>query len=165
MSKIDEYFAKFHVQGEITWPDQAETRDRLASDLLGAEIVSSLDNWVDGAVDFVRNRTSTKEFPRKNLAWEHDVSMRAGLAGLSPDQQNAVIRLVAETASGVLFSALVAFDQCPAAEIRVEAYDLDTAEKLASILPGHIDFHDRLYEWIADFSEIPERYDPNAPAG
>jgi hypothetical protein len=91
--------------------------------------------------------------------------MRAGLGGLDAAQRAAVIRLVAETASGAVFSALVAFDQCADAEIRVDAHDVETSEKLASILPRHLDFHDRLYEWIAEFSEHPERYDPNQSAG
>jgi hypothetical protein len=165
MSKIEDHFAKYQVDGEIVWPDNSEERDRLASDLLGAEITSGLDYWVERAVDYVRNRVSATEFPRRNQAWQHDASMRAALAGLVPEQQTAVIRLVAETASGALFSALVAFDQCVNAEIRVDAYDSETSEKIASILPGYIDLHDRLYEWIDTFSAQPERYDPSAPVG
>ena len=163
MSKIEDYFAKYHVGGEIEWPSKAEDRDRLASDLLGAEIASSLDYWVDHAVDYVRNRESPTSFPRKNEAWRRDVAMRTALADLTPTQQDAVIRLVAETASGAVFSTLVAFDQCVAAEIRIDAHDPETSEKVASILPGYIDFHDRLYEWIDAFSAQPERYDTNAP--
>lgn len=163
MSKIEDHFAKYQVDGEIVWPSESEERDRLASDMLGAEITSSLDYWVDLAVDFVRNRVSSTNFPRKNQAWQHDITTRAAFAGLTAQQQDAVIRLVAQTASGTLFSALVAFDQCVGAEIRVDAYDPEISEKVASILPGYIDFHDRLYDWIDAFSDHAERYDPNAP--
>ena len=165
MSKIEEYFSKYQEDGDIAWPKSPEERDRLASDLLGAEIASSLDGWVDRADDLVRNRVSLVDFPRKNQAWKRDVRTREALAGLRPEQQAAVLSLVAETASGVLFSTLVAFDQCVGAEIRVAAHDRETSEKLASILPGYDDFHDRLYEWIDIFSEHPARYDPDTSGG
>jgi hypothetical protein len=165
MSKIQNYFAKYQVDGAIAWPSSSDERDKLASDLVGAEIAGSLDHWVDRAVDYIRNRVSSKEFPRKNQAWQRDVAMREALAGLTPSQQEAVIRLVAETASGAVFSAMVAFDQCVGADIRIDAHDRATSEKLATILPGETDLHDRLYDWIDAFLDQPERYDPLEPAG
>lgn len=165
MSKIQDYFARFEVDGELAWPGDAAQRDKLASDLLGAEIVSSLDYWVNRAMDFIQNSEPSVDHRRKNVAWEREMYIRRGLASLTPEEQRAVIRLVAETASGSLFSALVAFDQCPSVEIRIDAHDLDTSEKVASILPGALDLHDRLYEWTAEFSDDPDRYDPNSPVG
>jgi hypothetical protein len=160
MSKIEDDFAKYYGDDGIEWPAEPAQRDRLASDLLGAEIASSLDSWVDRAADYVRDRVSSKEFSRKNEAWRKDVATRAGLAELTPQQQYAVIRLISETAHGAVFSTLVAFDQCVGAEIRVDAHDRETSEKMASILPGEDDFHDRLYDWIVMFSDNPERYHP-----
>ena len=165
MTKIEDYFARFAGGGELQWPSKQDDRDQLASDLLGAEIVGSLDYWVNHAADLLTNATPSAEGRRKNVAWEREMKIRRSLARVPPEAQAAVIRLVAETASGCLFSALVAFDQCPGASIRVTAHDLETDAALGSIVPGDIDLHDRLYEWIEKFSEHPHRYDPSSDAG
>ena len=165
MSRIQDYFRALEVDGEVIWPESQDARDKLASDLLGAEITSALDSWMDRAVELLENPAPTTEHRRKNVTWERDMKLRAALATLTPEQRSAVKQLVAETSTGTLFSALVAFDQCAGIDIRIDAHDMETEEKIASVLPGYLDFHDRLYEWIAEFSEDPGRFDPNAPGG
>jgi len=140
--------------GEFRWPADQDKRDELASDLLGAELVGSLDAWLELAYEPVRNASPSAEWRRTHSTWETDDRFREGFATLTPEQRALVEDLVSRTAEGLLFSLLVDLDQFPCGNLDLVVSDSDSGEPLASIMAGSmLDLHDRLGEWVERFSE------------
>jgi hypothetical protein len=120
--------------GEFQWPADEAARNKLASRLLGACIVAAIDGCVE-------------------------VGLSSLEADLSSEQQSKVRRLLFQTVKGVVFSILVKLDQFPCANLDLVVTSLENEERLASIYEGDIyDFHDRLWDWIREFSEFPEEF-------
>jgi hypothetical protein len=140
--------------GESHWPDDQSKRDKLASRLLGACVVGSIDYWLDLAFDALRNPDASPARRRERVDADKDDARRSLFASLTPEQRAGVELLLAETVRGVVFSILADLDQFPGARVDLVAYDSDTQEKLASVGEGDIfDLHDRLGGWIEEFSD------------
>ena len=129
------------ADGEPQWPNEQGKRNRLASRLLGACVIASIDYWLDLAFDVLRNQEAE--------------SRRRLFGSLTPEQRAGVESLLSETVHGVVFSLLTDLDQFPGARLDLVAYDADTQAQLASVGEGEIfDLHDRLGGWIEEFSEF-----------
>lgn len=145
------------------WPESEAERDLLASRLLGACIVASLDGWLEPALDRLHNPQSP-EWRQQNggpQAWARDRELREHLGSLTPEQKRAVETLLAGTLSGTLHSLLTKLDQFPAgtaaypdAVLELVVQEGDGETEIASVSAGELfDLHDRLAGWIEEFSE------------
>jgi hypothetical protein len=143
-------------EGGVRWPAAAEERNALASRLLGACTVASLDYWLELALDVVRNPEPSAERRRDRVDPDRDDLERKVLSGLSDEQRAVVERLMFRTAKGAVFSLLTHLDQFPSAQLDLVAFDPDSDVELASVRDGEIfDLHDRLHGWVGEFSEYP----------
>jgi hypothetical protein len=149
--------------GDAHWPGTRADRDRLASRLLGASVVSAIDGWLEIALDQLHHDQSPiwRREHGGPEQWEEDQATRALFQSMSKEQRSAVQRLLVRTLHGAFFSALVKLDQFPAGTPESEdtiadivVVDADRAETVASVGNGDVlDFHDRLNQWIEEFSE------------
>jgi hypothetical protein len=123
------------ANGEFQWPADATQRNQLASRFLGASIVSGMDNWSERAIAKLESES------------------------VSIEQKQNLKRLIFETVQGVVFSILVKLDQFPYGNLDLLLSDVETEQRLASIVDGDIfDLHDRLGAWLAEFSEYPKEF-------
>jgi hypothetical protein len=153
-------FVESHLTPDrrILWP--AEDPATLGRTMLGVSFVSSLDYWIDLAVDYVTNPDSDKAFPRKNEAWKRDRAYRSVFAQLTVEQRGMVLKLVREVAHGVLFSTMVDVDQFSPADVRITLVERDESEQVVrnvEIYAGNGDLHDEFCEWVARFSKHAEQ--------
>jgi len=148
---------------QLHWPAEREERDKLASQLLGACIVSAIDGWLDIAFDKLYEEQSAL-WRRNNggpKQWEQDQRFRALFQSMTAEQRDAVRKLLVSTVRGAFFSALAGLDQFPAATSEHEGaalelivHDADTDQTLASVVDGDVfDLHDRLGNWLKEFSD------------
>ena len=144
----------------ILWPAESEDKATLGRTMLGVSFVSTLDYWIDVAVDYVTNPDNDDAFPRKNEAWKRDRAYRSVFAQLTIEQRRMVLKLVREVAHGVLFSTLVNVDQFPPADVHITLVERDDNEQVArsvQIYAGNGDLHDEFCEWVARFSKHAEQ--------
>lgn len=140
--------------GQFRWPAATDDRNELASRLLGACSVASLDYWVESALDVLRNPEPSPERRRERTDGEQDDQEREVLGALTDEQRRVVETIVLRTAHGIMFSLLTELDQFPGAELDLVAYEPESATHLASVREGDIfDLHDRLGAWVEEFSE------------
>lgn len=120
-------------KGEFTWPADETDRNELASRLFGACVIAGMDYWIEQALP------AMQEF--------------------SADQQSKIKKLLFQTVSGVVFSILVKLDQFPHANLDLVLSNLENDAKIASIIEGDIfDLHDRLANWLDEFSNFPAEF-------
>ena len=144
----------FDPDGEPRWPDTPDSRNKLASRLLGASVIASVDDWLELALDVLRNAEPSPARRRERTRSEAEDRQRSVFATLSQEQRVALEALLFQTVRGSLHSILVRLDQFPGARLDIVAFHPDTEQKLASILEGDIlDLHDRLSSWIEEFSD------------
>jgi hypothetical protein len=120
--------------GELQWPADEAARNKLGSRLLGACVVAAMDQ-------------------------EIETSLPSLQSDFSEEQQRKVRHLLAQAVRGVVFSILVKLDQFPCADLDLVLSRLESQERLGSIVEGDsLDFHDRLWNWIEEFSEYPREF-------
>jgi hypothetical protein len=145
--------------GNIEIPGLEEEKQDLARALLGISLISSLDNWLSSAFDLVDNPKRDKPFIRDNVVSKKDKAYRAAFANLDNVVKEKIKQLIADTATGVMFSTLVTFDQFDFGELQIklvpktlngEKEELDLNKKCE-------DLHDELPEWIENFSRYKEQ--------
>jgi hypothetical protein len=151
-------------ENRIRWPDDAAAQKQLARDFLGCSFIASLDYWVDHAEDYLKNPEPSKPFVRHNNAWERDSLYRACFRGLEGEERGLLMKLICEVASGVLFSALVAVDQLPQADVDVDIVEREDEEvvRRINVTAGDGDMHDELFEWIRRFSKHAAEFERGA---
>src|SRR5262245_31514800 len=145
--------------GEPKWPADQQACNELASRVLGACIVAGMDGWIESAIDVLSNPTASPERLRSRTEPELDDERRRVFGSLTTQQREQVEALLFRSIKGAVFSILVKLDQFPGGLADVVVTDPDHDGRLASVMEGSIlDLHYRLHEWVAEFSEYPERY-------
>lgn len=142
--------------GQVRFPVDDESLQKMFRDFLGAELISSFDGCVMSAQDFVlSDEMKTKAAPG-SVVYEEEKEFREALRSLSEEEKTAVCRLLYRVAERTMFSALVGFDQFPggALSMQVDPSTCDGPKKQVQIHPGFLDLHDEFYGWLDDFSQI-----------
>jgi hypothetical protein len=162
MNPIESVIKKYQDnEGKFCWPDAADERNKLASNLLGAKLAANLDYWMKAAQEVIRNSEASNQYRRETLNWENAEPFRKAFASMTDEQRILAEKLLWKTASGVIHSMLVTLDQFPVGLIDVLVLNPDTEEKIANISEAEtLDLHDRFYCWLTDYSETSKEYEP-----
>ena len=83
----------------------------MARALLGSSFVSTLDYWLNNALDKLENPKPSEPYIRDNEFSREDRYFRDAFSKMDPTSKEAVRKLIFTTLSGLLFSLLVDVDQ------------------------------------------------------
>jgi hypothetical protein len=104
---IDGYSDRY---GKLTVPTDPVERFKMARSLLGYSLVTSLDYWLDFAVDKLENPQPETPYARENEYAKKDRSLREPFASFDKKSKEAVLKLLSASVTGLLFSILTDFD-------------------------------------------------------
>ncbi|GEO03905.1 hypothetical protein AAE02nite_15690 [Adhaeribacter aerolatus] len=140
--------------GNINLPESEDEKRKLARALLGLSLIGNLDNWLNNAFDLIDNHEPEEPFLRENALSRKDKAFRLAFAHLDNAVKEKIKEIIIDTASGVLFSSLVTFDQFEYGDICISLRPktLDGKSEALDISDKWEDLHDELPEWIENFS-------------
>ena len=142
--------------GEIEVPIDSQEKIELARALLGSSIVEHLDYWLDYAKDLVENKETKEPFSRVNEYTRKDKSFRDTFSKLDQATKAEIIKLINTTATGIVFSLLVNFDQFDFGELILSLKPKSTIKTEIKISSDTAALHDELTQWIFTFSKFKD---------
>lgn len=117
---------------------------------------TSLDYWLDFAVDKLENPLPETPYTRENEYAKKDRSLREPFASFDKGSKEAVVKLLSATVTGLLFSILTDFDQFDFGELSIKLLTKSENPISIDITAPPEELHDDLNEWIYLFSKYKE---------
>ena len=149
---IDKYVKD--IFGNLEIPETEEEKKQLAREVFGKNLVNILDGWLEVAFDFVDNPKPEEPFIRENESSRRDKAFRNTFKNLDAQTKEKIKELITDTATGLLFSTLVSFDQFDYGllKITLSPKTADNLDEKWSITEEGLNLHDELDEWIENYS-------------
>lgn len=153
MKELIDKYAKDKF-GNLAIPETEEEKEQLARAVFGKNLVNVLDGWLEAAFDFVDNPEPIEPFIRENESSRKDKAFRNTFKNLDSQTKEKIKELITETATGLLFSTLVSFDQFDYGQLKMalSPKTTDNLEEEWNITGEGLDLHDELDEWIETYS-------------
>jgi hypothetical protein len=143
--------------GNLEIPESEEQKKQLAREVFGKNLVNILDGWIADAFDLVDNPEPQEPFTRDNAASRKDKTFRNTFQNLDSHSKEKIKELIADTATGILFSTLVSFDQFDYGQLKITLTPKTTGnlkeEWQITNTKEMLDLHDKLDEWIENYSK------------
>ncbi|MFB9865494.1 hypothetical protein [Rufibacter immobilis] len=143
--------------GNLKSPESDEEKQQLAREVFGKNLVSILDDWLGTAFDLVDNSEPIEPLVRANESSRKDIAFRETFKKLDSQTKEKIKELVTDTATGLLFSTLVSFDQFDYGQLKItlspKKIDNLKEEWQITNTEGMLDLHDELDKWIENYSK------------
>lgn len=143
--------------GNLESPETDEEKQQLAREVFGKNLVNILDGWLGTAFDLVDNPEHEEPFQRENELSRKDKAFRETFKNLDSQTKEKIKELITDTATGLLFSTLVSFDQFDYGQIKItlSPKKIDNLKEVWQITNtnGMLDLHDELDKWIENYSK------------
>ncbi|PSR52576.1 hypothetical protein AHMF7605_03060 [Adhaeribacter arboris] len=141
--------------GNLEIPETDEKKQQLAREVFGKNLVSVLDGWLEIAFDFVDNPEPKEPFQRENEFSRRDKAFRENFKNLDSQTKEKIKELISDTATGILFSTLVSFDQFDYGQLKItlSPKTIDNLDEEWIITDEDIDLHDELDGWVENYSK------------
>ena len=153
MKEILDKYAKDRF-GNLESPETDDEKQQLAREVFGKNLISILDVWLEAAFDFVDNPKPHEPYQRENELSRRDKAFREIFIYLDSQTKEKIKELITDTATGILFSTLVSFDQFDYGELKItlKPKTTDSLEEEWVITNENLDLHDELDEWVENYS-------------
>ena len=137
-------------EGHLLWPADPDARTHMAGQVLGARLVGALDSILDDEVAAAEGRLPAPG----SHNYEAEAKFRSVFATLSPQQREAVVRLVKRASSGTLYWALVKLDNFIGGNLDIVVHPWGPdGEPMASCVVNQDELHHMYFDWIEQFSD------------
>ena len=141
--------------GNLETPETDAEKQKLAREVFGKNLVDVLDGWLEVAFDLIDNLEPDEPFPRENESSRRDKAFRETFRKLDSQTKEKIKGLITDTATGILFSTLVSFDQFDYGQLKLSLSPktIDNLDEEWIITDEKLDLHDELDEWIENYSK------------
>jgi hypothetical protein len=158
----------FDDDGRIKWPLGQTEREEWARLIYGNQLAASVDYWINYAKDLLEQPAPRRPYAFLNNAASADRAYRGTFSTLTAKQKRRVLMLVAEVASGVLYSSQKALDDVFEFEgqleikLRTKVGSGENAE--ITLAPGEEELYHLALQSLDTFSEFAEACSPDLTA-
>ena len=130
---------------DFAWPTDDSEAAVLARQIFISEHVAGYRYWIEYGSDLLTQPEPKTPYLRKwSDAAKKDRAYRDIFQSLSPEQREAVIRLLDDCVRGALFGALCTLDQFPGGDVEVRISDgvCGSGSRHFHIAPTGVELHD-----------------------